>query len=107
VSSIFSIHRTVSAAVLLLNIYVGYELWQLGNQRLRRLASATLAIIGLEILAGIVLASFSFPAVIQPVHLTLATLLFGIQILLLLAVARMRKVPQTLAPTDAARRVVA
>jgi cytochrome c oxidase assembly protein subunit 15 len=107
VGSIFSIHRTVSAAVLLLNIYVGYELWRLGNQRLRRLVSATLAIIGLEILAGIVLASFSFPAVIQPVHLTLATLLFGIQFLLLLAVARMRKVPQTLAPTDAARRVVA
>ncbi|MBF9142177.1 COX15/CtaA family protein [Hymenobacter properus] len=107
VGSVFSIHRTVSAAVLLLNVYVSYELWRWGNVRLRRLVTATLAVIGLEILAGIILASFSFPAAVQPVHLTLATVLFGIQFLLLLAVGRARKVPETLAPSDAARRVVA
>ncbi|MDO7847084.1 COX15/CtaA family protein [Hymenobacter sp. M29] len=105
--STFSVHRTVSAAVLLLNSYLGYELWQLGRERLRKLVVATLAVIGLEILAGIVLASFSFPAWVQPVHLTLATVLFGVQFLTLLAVARARKVPETIAPTDAARRVVA
>ncbi|MDO7852730.1 COX15/CtaA family protein [Hymenobacter convexus] len=103
----FSIHRTVSAVVLLFNVYIGYELWQLGRERLRRLVVVTLAVIGLEILAGIILASFSFPAWVQPVHLTLATVLFGVQFLTLLAVARARKVPETIAPTDAARRVVA
>ncbi len=105
--SVFSVHRTVSAAVLLLNIYVGYEVWQLARPRLRRLVLATLGIIGLEILAGIVLATFALPATVQPVHLTLATVLFGVQFLTLLAVGRARKSPETIAPTDAARRVVA
>ena len=105
--SVFSLHRTVSAAVLLLNVYVGYELWQLGGTHLRRLVSATLALIGLEILAGIVLASFALPPAVQPVHLTLATVLFGVQFLTLLAVARARKGLETIAPLDAARRVVA
>jgi cytochrome c oxidase assembly protein subunit 15 len=105
--SVFSLHRTMSAAVLLLNVYVGYELWQLDQPRLRNLVTATLSLIGLEILAGIVLASFALPAAVQPVHLTLATVLFGIQFLTLLAVARARKNPETIAPTDAPRRVVA
>ncbi|WP_210519677.1 COX15/CtaA family protein [Hymenobacter terricola] len=104
---VFSIHRTVSAAVLLLNVYVGYELWQLAQPRLRQLVAATLGIIGLEILAGIVLASFALPAAVQPIHLTLATILFGVQFLTLLTVARARKSPETIAPTDAARQVVA
>jgi cytochrome c oxidase assembly protein subunit 15 len=105
--SVFSIHRTMSAAVLLLNVYVGYELWQLARLRLNRLVTATLVIIGMEILAGIVLASFALPAAVQPVHLTLATVLFGIQFLTLLEVARARKSSESIAPTDAARRVVA
>ncbi len=105
--SVFSIHRTVSAVVVLLNVYVGYELWQLGRVYLRRLVIATMALIGLEVLAGIVLASFALPAVVQPVHLTLATMLFGVQFLGILAVARARKSLETIAPADAARPVVA
>ncbi|MBU6120973.1 COX15/CtaA family protein [Hymenobacter siberiensis] len=105
--SVFSLHRTVSAAVLLLNVYLGYEIWQLVQKRLRNLVTATLSLISLEILAGIVLASFALPAVVQPVHLTLATVLFGVQFLTLLAVARARKSTETIAPTDAPRRVVA
>jgi cytochrome c oxidase assembly protein subunit 15 len=105
--SVFSVHRTVSALVLLLNIYVGYELWQLNQPRLRRLALATSAIVGLEILAGIVLASFALPAAVQPVHLVLATGLFGVQFLALLAATRARKTWETIAPAGAVRRVVA
>jgi cytochrome c oxidase assembly protein subunit 15 len=105
--SVFSVHRTVSAAVLFLNVYVGYELWQFAQIRLQRLVLATLGLIGLEILAGILLASFALPAAVQPVHLTLATVLFGIQFLTLLAVAQARKAPETIAPSDAARWVVA
>lgn len=104
---VFSVHRTVSAAVLLLNVYVAYALWQLGLPRLRRLVGAVLGLIGLEIAAGVVLASFALPAAVQPVHLTLATVLFGGQFLTLLAVARARRTPETMAPRDAARRVVA
>jgi cytochrome c oxidase assembly protein subunit 15 len=105
--SVFSLHRTMSAVVLLLNVFVAYELWQLGQLRLKRLAQATLVVIGLEILAGIVLASFALPAAVQPVHLMLATVLFGIQFLTLLAVVRARKSPETIAPTATARPVVA
>lgn len=105
--SVFSLHRTMSAAVLLLNVYVSYELWQLGQERLRRLVMAALALVGLEIIAGIVLAYFALPPVVQPVHLTLATVLFGVQFLTLLAMARARKGPETIAPLDAARHVVA
>jgi cytochrome c oxidase assembly protein subunit 15 len=105
--SVFSTHRTISALVLLLNAYASYELWQLAQPRLRRFVIATLALIGLEIAAGIVLASFALPAIVQPIHLTLATVLFGVQFLTLLAVAQARKAPETIAPADAARRVVA
>ncbi len=105
--SVFSVHRTLSAAVLLLNLYVGFELWSLGKARLHRLTQATMVIIGLEIVAGIVLASFALPAAVQPVHLTLATMLFGVQFLTLLAVARARKSPEMMVSPEAARRVVA
>jgi len=105
--SVFSIHRTVSALVLLLNVYVGYELWQLAQPRLHRLVVATLGVLGLEILAGIVLASYALPASVQPVHLTLATMLFGVQFLTLLAVGRARSSEEAMLPADTARRVVA
>ncbi|MBF9238196.1 COX15/CtaA family protein [Hymenobacter sp. BT683] len=103
----FSVHRTVSAVVLLLNVYVCYELRQLARPRLSRLATLTLSIVGLEILAGIILAYFALPAAVQPVHLTLATVLFGVQFIALLAVARARKTPETIASTNAPGRVVA
>lgn len=103
----FSVHRTVSALVLLLNVYIGYELWQTAREGLRKLVLATLATIGLEIVAGIVLANWALPPAVQPVHLVLATVLFGVQFLTLLAVARARKTWETVKPTDAARRVVA
>ena len=105
--SVFNLHRTVSAVVVLLNVYVVYELWQVAQPRLRQLAVATLGIIGLEILAGIVLASYALPAAVQPIHLTLATVLFGAQFLALLAVGRDRKTAETIASADASRRVVA
>ena len=105
--SIFSVHRTVSALVLLLNCYVGYELWQLGYAGLRRLVVVILGTIGLEILAGVVLASFALPASVQPVHLMLATVMFGVQFLAVLAVARARKTRETIVSADAARPVVA
>ncbi|GAB3307203.1 heme A synthase [Hymenobacter humi] len=105
--SSFSLHRMFSVALVLLNMYMGYELWQLGQARLRSLVIAALSLLGLEIIAGIILAYFSLPAAVQPVHLTLATVLFGIQFLTLLAVARARKTRETIASTDAARPVVA
>ena len=102
----FEVHRLFSVAVLLGSLYVSYELWQLAQPRLRRLTVAVLAVLGLEIAAGLALAGLALPAAVQPVHLTLATLLFGGQFLQLLAVGRLRRGAGA-EVSAAARRVVA
>jgi len=93
--SIFESHRTLSAIVVLVNVYVGYQLWQIAVLTLRRLVMATWVVLGLEIVAGITLAYFALPAFVQPVHLTLATMLFGTQFLTLLALRRLAKAETT------------
>jgi len=89
--SVFESHRTLSAIVVLVNVYVGYQLWQIAVPILRRLVVAIWLVLGLEMVAGIVLAYYALPAFVQPVHLTLATLLFGAQFLTLLALRRLTK----------------
>ena len=107
IGSVFETHRTLAAIVVMANVYVGYQLWQL-VPGLRRLVAATWAVLGLETLAGITLAYFALPAWVQPVHLTLATVLFGTQFLTLLALGRrvgvgarpvVAAVPQELSPS--------
>jgi len=90
--SIFESHRTLSAIVVVINTYVGYQLWQLASPMLRRLVLAIWVVLGLEIVAGISLAYFALPAFMQPIHLTLATLLFGMQFLSLLALRQLGRV---------------
>jgi cytochrome c oxidase assembly protein subunit 15 len=87
--NVFETHRTVSAIVVLVNVFVGYQVWQLVVPGLRRLVVATGVILGLEMAAGITLAYFALPAFVQPIHLTLATLLFGAQFLTLLALRQL------------------
>jgi cytochrome c oxidase assembly protein subunit 15 len=105
-SNVFKVHRSTSILVLLLNIYLSYQLWQFNQARLRHLAMATMGLIGLEVLVGITLAEWALPPVAQPIHLTLAVLLFGSQFLTLLALSRWAPVGKTLAPPTA-QRVVA
>jgi cytochrome c oxidase assembly protein subunit 15 len=83
--SVFVVHRSMSMLVTLLNGYAAYLIWPLADKRLRRMVIASLAVLGLEIVAGIGLASFGLPALLQPIHLTLATLLFGAQFLTVIA----------------------
>ena len=83
--SVFETHRTLAAIVVLVNVFLGYQLWQLQIGRIRQLVIATQVILGLEMIAGITLSYFALPAFVQPIHLTLATLLFGVQFLTLLA----------------------
>ncbi|SNC74812.1 cytochrome c oxidase assembly protein subunit 15 [Hymenobacter gelipurpurascens] len=95
----FRFHRTFSAVLLLVNVYLAYRLYLLPAVRLHKMATAILVCVGGEILAGVLLAYFAFPAVVQPVHLTLATLLFGAQFLALIAYRRVTKLqPQTAIP---------
>lgn len=95
----FRVHRSFSVLLLLLNAYLVYRLYQLPSRRLHRLATAVIGFIAAEIGAGIVLTYFSFPAAVQPVHLTLATLLFGAQFLALVAYRQATKLqPQVGTP---------
>jgi cytochrome c oxidase assembly protein subunit 15 len=82
--SVFKVHRSFSILIALLNGYAVFKLWPLTG-RVRQLAVSIVGLVALEIVAGIVLAYFALPAVVQPIHLTLATMLFGAQFLVLLA----------------------
>lgn len=104
---VFNWHRTFSAMVLLANVYVGYQVWQLAQRRLQRMVMVTTLLIALEILAGFTLSYFALPAAVQPIHLTLAIVIFGTQFLLLLGVGELRKASQIPGSQDAPQRVVA
>lgn len=99
--SVFKVHRSMSVLVALLNGYVVYLLWPTAGTGLRRLLGATLGLLGLEIVAGIVLAYLALPAIVQPVHLTLATLLFGAQFLTLVRWQHAKTAPQQAQPQPA------
>ena len=77
--SVFNWHRTFSVVILFINAYVAFRLHQMQRTQLKQVALAILSLVGIEILAGITLAAFSLPAIVQPVHLTIGTLLFGAQ----------------------------
>ena len=87
--SIFESHRTLAALVVLANVVVGYLLWQLEAPGIRRLVGLVGGLVVVEMAAGILLAYAGLPALLQPVHLTVATLLFGAQFLLLLALRQL------------------
>ena len=85
-SVIFYIHRSFSILVLVLNLFIW---WQ--NKKLRlgfNKVNWVLAIIGLEIVTGIAMYNFDFPFLSQPLHLVIATLLFGVQFYILLEALR-------------------
>jgi cytochrome c oxidase assembly protein subunit 15 len=87
----FKVHRSFSLLLLLLNLYVAFRLYQTRSQRLQRLANVVIVLLGLEIAAGVTLAYFALPAAVQPVHLTLATVLFGAQFLTIIRYRRQTK----------------
>lgn len=90
--SLFKVHRTFSLVLLGLNLYIGYQLLKTRHSHLQRLAKVVMALLGVEILAGIVLAYLALPAAVQPIHLTVATVLFGAQFLTLTHYARQLKI---------------
>ena len=101
---VFTQHRAFSGVVAVLSIYAAYELWK-GS--LRRLAVCIAATLGAEVVAGFVLATWALPAAVQPIHLALATGLFGLQLLALLAIGQRAATQSVSAPADASRQVVA
>ncbi len=80
----FYIHRSFSTVILILNLYLCRQLYRLQDGRLQQMANGLIALIGVEILAGIILSYFAIPAFLQPVHLLVATLIFGLQFFILI-----------------------
>ena len=83
---LFYVHRSFSIAVLFIHLYWGYLF--LKNNLFPLVFKGILACIGLEILTGIWMYYFDFPFASQPLHLILATLLFGAQTYLLFVVKK-------------------
>jgi len=80
----FYIHRSFSSLVLIANIYLAYQLFKLKDGLLNRLILGLVVLILLEIIIGVIMANWAIPAVLQPLHLVTATLIFGIQFFILI-----------------------
>jgi len=81
----FIIHRTFSWVVLIFNAVLVMKLWKM--QTVNRFALTVILLILGTILTGAGMAWFGVPPFLQPVHLLLATITFGVQFLLLLKVS--------------------
>lgn len=77
----FYIHRSFSIAVLASQLYVFILLRKNSNKQgvVYRFTSLLVILIGIEVFSGVLMAYFGIPPFIQPVHLTLAILMLGIQ----------------------------
>ncbi|GAA0872233.1 hypothetical protein GCM10009117_13800 [Gangjinia marincola] len=86
----FYAHRSFSIIVLLVNVYL---LWQI---RMKNYALKNyhwvLALIGIEILSGMAMYYVDFPVASQPLHLVIASLLFGMQFYVFLQARNVKKV---------------
>ncbi|GAB1856620.1 hypothetical protein MHTCC0001_14550 [Flavobacteriaceae bacterium MHTCC 0001] len=73
----FYIHRTFSVAVLALNtlLYFRNKTLKLGHNAI----NYVMVCIILEVITGIAMYYFNFPFTSQPIHLVIATVLFGLQ----------------------------
>ncbi|HEV7230769.1 MAG TPA: COX15/CtaA family protein [Bacteroidia bacterium] len=77
----FILHALFAWILLALNLFVLFRIWKdkVFFAGTRKLALALGIILVLEIMAGECLKLFALPAFVQPVHLLLASLLFGVQ----------------------------
>lgn len=83
----FYVHRSFSLVILALHSYLAYTLFKqaaknyeiVKAEKLKFWAYILIAFIAVEILTGVIMAYFAVPALLQPVHLTLATVIVGVQ----------------------------
>ncbi|MEO9966361.1 MAG: COX15/CtaA family protein [Reichenbachiella sp.] len=85
---IFYMHRSYSLLLLAIHIYLIYRLTKSIQDfsTSKYLVWGLVSLVVLEIFTGVVLAYFAMPYFIQPVHLLLALMIFGIQYFLYLII---------------------
>jgi cytochrome c oxidase assembly protein subunit 15 len=84
---IFYIHRSFSSVILFTNLWLVWKVYQhiRHDSVLFRLGAVLAGLVVTAILTGVSLDRLGFPAVVQPVHLLMANLIFGSQLFLFLA----------------------
>ena len=77
----FYIHRTYSLLILGLHIWMTLKLKKMGiiSPVLQKMFDAMVILIIVEVLSGAAMAYFAVPAFLQPLHLLVATMIFGVQ----------------------------
>jgi heme a synthase len=78
----FFVHRTFSWLVLIVNGILGFQLMKTSGRN--PLTISLIVLILLTIITGAGMAYFAVPAALQPIHLLVATVTFGVQVLLYL-----------------------
>jgi len=78
---IFYVHRSFSSIILFTNLWLAWKVYQSVDKDnlLLRLSYALMGLIITAILAGVSLDRLGMPAVVQPIHLLMANLIFGVQ----------------------------
>ncbi len=86
----FYVHRSFSIAVVLLNLFLAQRIYKykLGYSKIKWV----LLLLAIEIVTGISMYYLDFPFATQPIHLIIASILFGVQFYLVLEVFRTKKV---------------
>ncbi|MEQ9378762.1 MAG: COX15/CtaA family protein [Imperialibacter sp.] len=85
----FYFHRSFSWALLIGHVLLTYFLWTSSSLSFSVKFSAVLTlVVFLEIVSGAAMGYFSIPAFIQPIHLLLASVVFGFQVYLFLRINR-------------------
>ncbi|MGA1545882.1 MAG: COX15/CtaA family protein [Flavobacteriaceae bacterium] len=85
---IFYFHRSFSLLVIAVHGLIAYQLYQ--NKQLPLVFKFVLILIGLEVVTGIGMYYFDFPFSSQPLHLILASLLFGAQSFFMIRLIKQR-----------------
>ena len=83
IGPILSVHAATAVLVVLANLWLAARLFKTGRVA-KRAGTALLAVITLQALLGIFLATFDLPIALQPLHLVGAATLFTLQAFLLM-----------------------
>lgn len=90
----FYIHRSFSIIVVLINLYLAYRIYKL-NVNLDKINWVLLILLA-EVITGMAMYYWDFPFASQPLHLVLASLLFGVQFYLVLEALNFKRSPKSL-----------
>ncbi len=85
-SALFKFHRSFSILIVIFNSWILKKAWTQfrGNSNMIQLVYMQIVLLCAEVFIGMTLNYFDFPAAMQPAHLLVASLLFGVQVRFLL-----------------------